>query len=245
MITLNTIYALPCETLNLAHVGLREDWFPELESTGSDLYAIQDQLVTDGRLGRLMVKQVLYHYIDGERDASMNSLWFDGQPVALVQNAGRGGRDHQAQWVSNEIGYRALMQYLRDLMAQANPLQITDPDEPHFEETFLSFYGFHFAETLGFTPEPCRSDVMLMPSHNVLPGLPENSAVVLLRVAAPDLPMYIRRGGAVFRHERLLQTDELTLRNPRIVEIHKELGFDRIHLFLACDRPKDTPVQSV
>lgn len=237
MMKISKIFELPSQELKLEDWVLRGDWFPELPDPhrleSSEVLAV---LAAEGRLA---VKQLVYLYVDGSRDASMHTLWFDGTPVAIVQNAGRSGRDHQRRWVTNGPVFLALEQYLVSKMLSDEDLDVVDPESEVYEEEFLCFYGNDFTAQFGIELEPRRQDVLLLPvtrgvmaSYNddrhYLAQLPEN---------APEPAEYLRRGAFVLRRVREFSREELEQENPRINMIADANGYERTLLYVLHPRP--------
>jgi hypothetical protein len=243
MIKLKDIYAIVGKPVKLTDWVLRDEWFPEIDSTMTHIDESLEQLEEDKRL---VLKELLNKNYDGERIAVMYSIWFDGRPVAVVQNAGRSGRDHAARWVTDTDAYAALLAYLLTFSRPNDTRDITDPNVELYEEEICHFYGTDFAQELGFTTEARRKDVILMgTNHGVLEGEAINSYLALLKAGAADVPEYVRRGSAVLKKQRLLPTEELMRRNPRIVESNLTDKYDRVYLYHPCERPVDAVVLSI
>lgn len=76
-------------------------------------------------------------YIDGHRVATMAVVFWDGQPVMITQEAGRGGKDFQKDFIVDAPRYKVLVETLsRYLATDVLPV---DMDEPLRELT--DFYG--------------------------------------------------------------------------------------------------------
>lgn len=156
MIKYKDIYAIEGVTLALTDWVIDDAWFPEIDAT-SRFSEVLEQLQQDNRL---VVKQVVYKNFDGERYAAMHTLWFDGKPMAIVQDAGRGGRDYKQRWVTDVKTYGEALAYLLLLSLELN--DVIDPEELVYEEHVCSFYGSDFSKTLGFENEIARTDVEIV-----------------------------------------------------------------------------------
>lgn len=243
MIKLNDIYALKGTATPVNSWVIQDHWFSELSSLSNNLNEIADVLEQEGRL---TLKCLVNKNYDGERIATMFSVWFDDKPVLLVQDAGRGGRDHQQRWVTGHTAYLELLTYLMAHLLKLEPDTVEDPQSERYEEEVLRFYGTDFGPELGFESAPRREDVLLLPcTRGLLSSVPPDHSVAMLKIGAKDLPEYVRRGAAVLQKVRLLSTEELQADNPRIVEGNNAEGLDRVYLFKPCERPLGALVQSI
>ena len=87
---------------------------------------------TDG----LLVHTYHYENFDGERYWLLAGLTLDGKPFMIVQNAGRGGQDHEARFITDPETYKAAVERLRK---PTEPTDVIDPDADIAELT--DFYG--------------------------------------------------------------------------------------------------------
>lgn len=89
---------------------------------------------------RVEVRVIYYDNIDGERYIRMSTVWFDDKPVMIIQNAGRGGADHSARFITNKELFFAMCDYLRSLKDDSDPrFVVHDPDTECTQLT--EFYG--------------------------------------------------------------------------------------------------------
>lgn len=234
------IYALPSVIQALDTWPLKGGWITEVDnfeySQTGELY---QQLEAEGRL---VVKQHAFQYIDGERDASLCSLWFDGKPVAYMQNAGRGGTDHQVRGVTDAEKFDAMCGYLRKMLNIDGVTEdLVDPEAEVYPDELLEFYGINFAEKLGVCDIPKTEGFMLCwnfnpPSMNV----PEKGFVVeAMEKLAP--PRFIRRGSYHFEFVRVVTADEAwTAYCARLLEAKCKLTHPQAFVYKAIERPATT-----
>lgn len=86
-------------------------------------------------------KRVAIHYyknfcFDGRRVWILASVFFDGEPVMITQNAGREGDDHAARFVTDKDRYRQMIIYLNTL----NPM-ISEEENKDFVEINQDIVG--------------------------------------------------------------------------------------------------------
>lgn len=87
------------------------------------------------RVERRILKHVDHDY---RRYWELATVWFDGKPVMVTQNAGREGDDHHARFVTDPVTYGAMVGYLMTLIS-AQPTDVVLADESR--DDLLSFYG--------------------------------------------------------------------------------------------------------
>lgn len=138
--TANQIYALPeapGSAMDLWELsGCYYSHVPEV-----DLSQIDHAQVT-----RVTLKRHGYYREDGQRYWSLASVWLDGHPVMLVQNAGREGDDHAARFITDQERYGQLVGYLVSLQRREayERGSFIDPDED--QPALTEFYGRNLSE---------------------------------------------------------------------------------------------------
>lgn len=122
-------------------------------STTSDLGALRGfyydhvpevsgDLVAEDPAVRVVVRVYKHFDFDHRRFWRLASVWFDGAPVMIVQNAGREGDDHRERFITNSTAYHAMIDHLQTLTKPAHQTSggaVVDPDidVPALDE----FYG--------------------------------------------------------------------------------------------------------
>jgi hypothetical protein len=78
---------------------------------------------------------------DGRRFWKLVSVWFDGQPVMILQNAGREGDDHVDRYITAPELYREMVSYVQSLLPVEvkNVNDVVEEDEEI--ENLADFYG--------------------------------------------------------------------------------------------------------
>lgn len=244
MLKIKDVYKIAGIVRPLTEWVLRERWFPEAASALSllgtpALEAMQAE-------GRLQVRELVNPYIDGYRIAQMHTLWLDGHPVLIVQDAGRGGDDHHKRWVTDGPRYFEMLAYLLSKLAVENEAHdITDPEAEVYEETVFSFYGKDFGEQFGYKAEPRTKGYCLMPhALHIVPGCDATWVLALLDASVAEPAAYIRRGDCVLALERHLNAEELAS-NPAMTPFLKSGQPARYVWYRPSARPAGAAVLSV
>ncbi len=98
-----------------------------------------DVLDIAGDLERVEVRCLHYEDFDGRRTWSLSTVWFDGNPIMITQNAGREGRDHRERFITDAVGYVNMIAYIRTLIPLTPLMDQTDPTAPM--EKLTQFYN--------------------------------------------------------------------------------------------------------
>lgn len=81
-----------------------------------------------------------YHSFDDRRYWRLGTVWFDGWPVMITQNAGREGDDHSERFITDRELYGAMLTYLHSLESFDSEYgDFLDPSEDRDDLT--AFYG--------------------------------------------------------------------------------------------------------
>lgn len=243
MLQLKAVYAIDAPVLALTDWVLRPDWLPEVE--GLEWGITTELLETLEAEGRLKVKRLVEKYHDHRRFAAIHTLWFDGKPVMLTQNAGREGDDFKQRWITDTETFVVLCSYLRSRLAtDVSQEDTVDPEALFYEEEIFQFYGEDFASQFGFQCEPVTDGYQVHSQiQQILPQVARDLYLVEAR-AGLEMPEYIRRRGFVLKKERPVSEEEHAS-NPRIREVCEESGYPQTYLYRGCDRPENTVVLSV
>lgn len=93
---------------------------------------------------RVEVKEIISYCFDGRRVWDLSTIWFDGNPVMVIQEAGREGEDHVADYVTDKERYREMIQYLRSLEEEEDNYSFLEPNKD--EPNLTSFYGHELSD---------------------------------------------------------------------------------------------------
>lgn len=102
------IYQMDCEE-SIKQLGYLKNHINEIEE--SDLWGIPEE--TNKMVGIQIHK---YHNFDGRRYWQLGSVWFNGSPVMIIQNAGREGEDHEKKFITNKQLYIDMVRYIKSLI---------------------------------------------------------------------------------------------------------------------------------
>jgi len=89
------------------------------------------------------IRTLGYRNFDGSRIWHLATVWFQGKPVMVIQNAGRDGDDHVRRYVTDTRGLRMLAGHVKALafleVLENDDMRVIEEDE---EASELShFYG--------------------------------------------------------------------------------------------------------
>lgn len=245
MLKLNDVYQLPGTPVDLNY-GLRTRWLPEVGEAYGPCFDAQAcaEMVQEARVE---VRCLFERNFEGDRFADMHTLWFDGKPVMVVRDGGRGGRDFNDRMITDEAAFLALCQYIRQkLKTEVDATDVVDPERQFYPEELFNFYGgTDFAAELGYVVEPKTPGFQLFPdAERIIPNAPAGHILVEAKPEVGDMPSYLRRGGFVMQRVRAL-TDEELARNPRVLEASTASGHTRHFWYVGCEAPAGVAIVKV
>lgn len=102
----------------------------------------------DAKSDRVEIRVIKDFCFDGRRIWRLATVWFDGGPVMVIQNAGREGDDFSNRFITDKDAFRQMCVHLRDLFAP-------EVDEPYYNcytgddviPELISFYGQSLQDT--------------------------------------------------------------------------------------------------
>jgi hypothetical protein len=241
-ISANFFYQLDVPSVPFAEVAVHAHWFPdisELEYSDSDVLF---QRVDDEK--KLVIREITNECSDGYRYAAMYSLWYQGKPFMLVQDAGRSGRDHKRRWLTDFDTYVEVCAYLLRLLPRDPESRDGEvaPDALFYPEEF-DFYGKAISAKFGVEAEPRMEGVVLLDASDVFPG--ETSCMLFLTQLDVTPPPYIRRGSCVMKYVGLVP-EALHDTNPRVREVGRQDGFEGTYFYEVVESaPSDAVIVSV
>jgi hypothetical protein len=92
---------------------------------------------------KIQIKVIKEHYFDYRRLWRLATVWFDGVPVMVVQNAGREGTDHFTRYITNRIQFVNMCVYIDKIILNQTPPDEYDDyiNENECEPGLTHFYG--------------------------------------------------------------------------------------------------------
>lgn len=246
MTTFQSIYKVDAPVVSMTDHAPSSWWFPEvtdLDTSDEDLCKRLDNQ------GRMQVKLVGHDNGDGYRYATLVTIWYNGCPVMIVQEAGRGGRDHQRRWITDVLEYKALCRYLRSqIIVNIDPDEddIVSPDAFVYAEDLYNFYGATFGDAYNIEIEKQHPGFMLM--RNGREGSPQYVAnenveeyLVFMSDTVAAAPEYVRRGSFVMRRVAELSEHEYES-NEALRNICDTQGYEKCYWYLPVERPLNTTI---
>lgn len=104
----------------------------ELEGTSFDIEEEKNK--------RIEIRFYKYKQIDDRRVWILGGVFFNDKPVMVIQSAGREGRDHRAQFITDRFMYREMLMYIF-MLSEVEYLagELVSPDDDI--EDLVEFYG--------------------------------------------------------------------------------------------------------
>ena len=112
--------------------GFYYDHLPEVEDS---LWDLQDKNT------KAEIKTLKDFDFDGRRCWSLRTVWFEGKPFMITQNAGREGDDHRQRFITDVEVYKKFVDYVKSLTnTQEYYLEdVIEVDEDY--PNLINFYG--------------------------------------------------------------------------------------------------------
>ncbi len=131
--TPNELYAMEPEEVTYSLDYLSGVYFNHVDIDEMDMLATFN--VKQDRVEIRMLKNFCF---DGRRIWRLATVWFDKQPVMVIQNAGREGDDHQERFITDVEQFSKMVGFIRSLVP---PEQIDVYDPNQQIDGLTSFYG--------------------------------------------------------------------------------------------------------
>jgi len=116
------LYSLPPESIENNVRTLTGCYYNHVPELG-EYWAMPDVKMRPNE--RVEIRVHRHHQWDHRRFWRLASVWFDGKPVMVIQNAGREGDDHRMRYVTDHETYAQMVGYLMTL-----PILKPDEDRP-------------------------------------------------------------------------------------------------------------------
>ena len=132
----NELYALiPEDTTNClgSLKGFYYDHLPEVEN---DLWGLEDKNT------RAEVKIIKDFAFDDRRIWALKTVWFDGKPFMVTQNAGREGDDYRKRFITDVGIFKEFVQYVKQL-SDIQEYYLNDVISPEKDFPELTYFYRH------------------------------------------------------------------------------------------------------
>lgn len=246
MTTFQSIYKVDAPVVRLTAHAPSSWWFPEVSD-----FDIRDEdlLQRLDNQGRMQVKLVGHDNGDGYRYATLATIWYNGCPVMIVQEAGRGGRDHQRRWITDVLEYKALCIYLRSQITidiDPHEDEVVSPDAFIFADELYNFYGATFGDPYSVKIDAQHTGFMVM--RNGREGSPQYVAnedaeqyLVFIKASVAAAPEYVRRDSFVMKLVGELSKQDYES-NMALQNICDSQGYEKCYWYSPVERPDNTPI---
>ncbi|MEC4565382.1 hypothetical protein L8C07_05445 [Paenibacillus sp. CMAA1739] len=112
--------------------GFYYDHLPEIED---DFWGIKEE-----QNKKVTIREYKNFDFDGRRYWLLASVWFENDPVMIIQNAGREGDDHRRRFITDKEKYKEMIKYIHTLLETDS--EVADCYDPNDDIPDLdSFYG--------------------------------------------------------------------------------------------------------
>ena len=90
---------------------------------------------------KIIIKTLKDFDFDGRRRWTLRTIWFEGNPVMITQNAGREGDDHRERYITNINMYTEMVNYIKSLTGCEGLSDDCCIDEYRDYDFLDTFYG--------------------------------------------------------------------------------------------------------
>jgi hypothetical protein len=206
-VRLSDVYAMSQnENANHDYDYLLSEWFPEVGALFEG--RVFGQIVGAGRLCVRSVAHVDHDYC---RITSVQTLWLDGEPFAVVQRAGRGGRDFGRRIVTDErLLQEALSYLLEQVKIDTDAGTFRAPDYAIPVEEIFDFYNSGVAKNFGLEAAPARRDLFEFGGdwrEDHLRPILENGEILIVALGVEPVGL-LRSGDSYYGLKRAITTED-------------------------------------
>ena len=136
MYSANDLYNMTPENVNKDIGDLKGCYYDHLPEIQESLWSVHS------KNEKVEIKVLKNFCFDGRRIWSLKTVWYDGKPVMIVQNAGREGDDHRYRYITDKASFNLMVDYLKSLFPpsfDSGEGELISPDEKL--EDLYTFYG--------------------------------------------------------------------------------------------------------
>ena len=135
MATANELYAMKPESISNDLSRLSGCYYNHIQEFNE-----HDEYLGDEVQQRVEIRTLKFFDFDGRRFWKLSTVFFDGNPVMVIQNAGREGDDHSKRFITDTNLFMSMGKFIKSLIKSGNelPEQVDcNMDIPELTE----FYG--------------------------------------------------------------------------------------------------------
>ena len=102
-----------------------------------DSYDLADGAIEESK--RFETRTLVDHDYDGRRGWTLQTVWFDGKPVMVVNSSGRDGDEYHDRWITDGKTFAEMVSWLRTFQPETADTGFVEASKPIPEMT--EFYG--------------------------------------------------------------------------------------------------------
>lgn len=138
--TPNDLYAMTPQEVEKGLSMLTGCYYNHLDGSGLDSFKLG---CIEADSTRVHIRILKYFCFDGRRIWSLATVWFDGKPIMVIQNAGREGDDHAKRYITDLPGFNEMCAYLNSLLPPERQDGHPDVVAPDLEmgDELIEFYN--------------------------------------------------------------------------------------------------------
>jgi hypothetical protein len=115
------LYALKPVRTDFASGHTVEVHLPEIDLYELDLDKVEAEK-------RMETRTLVDHDYDGRRGWTLQTVWFDGKPVMVVNSSGRDGDEYHERWITDAEAFGKLLAWLQSFIPRTEVTGFVKPD---------------------------------------------------------------------------------------------------------------------
>ena len=93
-------------------------------SSDVDYFSLTGNFDAIEKQQRMETRTIVDHDYDGRRGWTLQTVWFDGKPVMVVNSSGRDGDEYHGRWITDSALFGELVAFLRSFTPEAKGDQV-------------------------------------------------------------------------------------------------------------------------
>ena len=140
--TPNDLYKMESQSVDIG-IGMLFGFYfnhiEEMDNLIGDDYSYKHN-IDHSIFTKIEVRVIKHFNFDGRRFWRLATVWFEGLPIMVIQNAGREGDDHRERFITDPEAFKRMLSYIKSLV----PCEL--PKIPSFAadaeiKGLIDFYG--------------------------------------------------------------------------------------------------------